>query len=348
MRGFANGPWSGDRLFPKDSIHVTRIEKTLYEELKNWEGFLGKVGQVYQNGFDLFKEEGRKVVHFRSERWLHSPFGAILDRPVREWVGEVSLREGDPFWKAGRLLFRKPQNGWSVELEPCDIVDLRRTLTSSPPGSETMLLWIRRMADEIVKSGRFEGMAGTAFLLGNEWPEIFPAFPIPISVWSRHALPQSRSLIEAAVHEDLGLFEEAWEGLLGLGPGLTPAGDDFLVGFLASHKLFSSSLGRRLGEEDLKRSLRKKAESKTNRIAVQFLADALEGLFSESLYRVFGSLTAEGQEENPERMARGEFEYFLKWGHSSGADTLMGAAFGLWAMIQADRGRASSFNYIPR
>ena len=179
-------------------------------------------------------------------------------------------------------------------------------------------------------------MAGTALLLRNEWPETFPEFPISVSLWSRHALPKAKDLIEAALNEDLGLFEEAWEGLLGLGPGLTPAGDDYLVGFLASHKLLSSSFGRKLGEDDLKRSLKEKAESKTNRIAFQFLADALEGIFSETLYRVFDTLAAEGQEENPERAGRVEIDTFLKWGHSSGADTLMGAAFGLWTMIQAD------------
>lgn len=322
----------GDRPFLKYSIQIIRIEKTLYEELKSCSGFLGRVGQIYQNGFDLIKEEGRKVIHFRAGEWLHSPFGAILDLPVRKWMGEVSLKEGDLFWKEGQSLIRKSRNGCSIELDPCHIVNLRRTLFSSPPGSNTLLSSILILMEEILKSGKFEGMAGTCLLLKNQCADILSDFP-SLSLWSRHALPQVKRLIESALSEDLALFEEVWERLLGLGPGLTPAGDDFLVGFLASHKLLSSSFGRKLDDDYRKRRLREKAQSKTNRIAFQFLDDALEGIFSETLYLVFDSLASEGEQGNPEKREREEIEYFLRWGHSSGADTLTGAAFGLWTMI---------------
>ncbi len=336
MRDLKRDLGAGDQHSHKHSVQVLRIEKTLYEELKGWNGFLGRVGQVYQNGFDLIKEDGRKVIHFRSERWLHSPFGAILDRPVKEWMDEVSLREGDLFWKAGQWLLLKSRNGWSVELEPYDVVDLKRTLFSSPPGSDTLLLWVRVLTEEIVKSGKFEGMAGTSLLFRDKCPGTLPDFPVSVSLWSRHALPQVERLIGAALKEDLGLFQKVWGRFLGLGPGLTPAGDDFLVGFLASHRVLSSSFGKKLSDDNLKRSLREMAESKTNRIAFQFLADALEGIFSETLYRVFDTLAHQGQEESLEKRGRGEIEYFLKWGHSSGADTLIGAVFGLWTMIQAN------------
>lgn len=328
--------------FRKDSIQLTRIEKTLYEELKGWKGFLGRVGQVYQNGFDLIKEEGRKVIHFRSERWLHSPFGAILDRPIKQLKGEVSLMEGDLFWKAGQSVLRRSRDGLSIELEPLDIVDLRRTLSSSPPGSETMLSSIRTLTDEIVKSGKFEGMAGTSLLLRNECPATFPDFPFSVSLWSRHALPQAKRLVEAAVKEDLVLFQEVWEGLLGLGPGLTPAADDFLVGFLAAHKLFSSPFGLRLADDGVKTRLEERARIKTVPISSEFLKCALGGIFSEILYLAFEDLRFRAENGGTKQI-----EYFLKWGHSSGADTLTGVVFGLLSMILPS-GDLNPMKIMPR
>jgi len=141
-------------------------------------------------------------------------------------------------------------------------------------------------------------------------------------------VPRVKKLILSVIHEDLDGFGLAWETLLGLGPGLTPAADDFLVGFLAAHKLFSSPFGERLGDDGVKTRLEERARIKTVPTSSQFLKCALEGIFSEILYLAFDDLIS-----SAENGGREQIEYFLKWGHSSGADTLTGVVFGLWSMI---------------
>ena len=119
-------------------IKILRIEKAFYEELLSCSSFHGKIGQIYQKGFDLVREDGR-LIHFRGETWLHSPFGAVLDQPIPKWVENVSLREGDIFERKGGLLQRRTRNGCSIQLNPSYIVDLKRTLRSRPPLPETLL-----------------------------------------------------------------------------------------------------------------------------------------------------------------------------------------------------------------
>ncbi len=308
-------------------IGITRIEKTLYQELLNCPGFLGKIGQIYQKGFDIVREDGR-LVHFREGTWLHSPFGAVLDQPIQKWVETVSLREGDIFERKGRLLQRSTRNGCSIQLNPSYIANLKRTLRFRPPHREILLSEIQLLSEEIFKWSRFEGMAGTLSLLAKEFPSLPFISLIPISFWSRHALPRVRKLVSSVIHEDLDDFGLAWEALLGLGPGLTPAADDFLVGFLAAHKLFSSSFGERIGLDSIKTRLEERAMIKTVPTSSQFLKCALEGIFSEILYLVFDDLRSGAENGGRERI-----QYFLKWGHSSGADTLTGVVFGLWSMM---------------
>jgi hypothetical protein len=323
--------------FDRGPVQIVRIEKTLLRELVSCPGFLGKVGQIYRNGFDIVREDGR-FIHFRAEKWLHAPFGAILDRPIRKWVEGTSLEAEDLFYRQGQWLVRKPKNGCSIRLEPTHALDLRRTLRPSPPDSETLLAWIQCLAEEIFRWGTFQGIAGTLTLLKEELPGIFSHRLIPQSFWSRNAARRVKPFVQSVIARDLGAFEKAWETLLGLGPGLTPACDDFLVGFLAAHKLFSSSFGCNLEEYDFKAKLREKAIVKTVPIAHQFLTYALEGVFSETLHLALDDLASHGHRESGNRHVHRErdgtepIEYFLKWGHSSGTDTLTGAIFGFRTM----------------
>ncbi len=324
--------------FDKGPVQIIRIEKTLFQELVACPGFLGKVGRVYRNGFDIVREDGR-FIHFRAGKWLHAPFGALLDRSIRKWIEETSLEEGDIFYRHGQWLVRRPENGCSIRLEPTHAVDFKRTIRTSPPDSETVLAWIQLLAEEIFRWGKFQGIAGTLALMKGELPEIFSVHSIPESFWSRNATSRVKRLAQSVMNGDLESFEKAWETLLGLGPGLTPAGDDFLVGFLAAHKLFSSSFNNALEDYGLKGNLRERARIKTVPIAHQFLAYALDGVFSETLYLALDGLASHGHREgrdchvHPGRDGTDSIEYFLKWGHSSGTDTLTGSVFGLWTMI---------------
>lgn len=311
----------------RSTAQILRIGQGLYRELLNDSGVIGRVGQIYQMGFDLIRED-ESIIHFRGDTWLHSPFGVVIDQPIPKWVEDVSLREGDIFERKDSLLQRRTRNGCSIQLTPSSIVDLKRTLRFGPPQREALLSEIQLLSEKIFKGGKFEGMAGTLSLLAEELPSLPFISSIPVGFWSRHALPRVRKLVSSVMHEDLDEFGLAWEALLGLGPGLTPAADDFLVGFLAAHKLVSSSFGERIGENSVKTKLEERARIKTVPTSSQFLKYALDGIFSEILYLVFDDLRSSAEDGGREKI-----EYFLKWGHSSGADTLTGVAFGLWSMI---------------
>jgi hypothetical protein len=326
MVGFQKSPINSSR----NIAQIVRIEQRLYREILNHSGVAGRVGQIYQKGFDLIRED-EAIIHFSGGPWLHSPFGVVLDQPIPKWVDGFSLREGDIFEKKGRLLRRRARDACSIHLGPSYIVDLRRTLCFYPPKWETVLPEIQLLTEEIFKLNRFEGMAGTLSLLAKELPSLSFISLIPVSFWSRQGLPRVQKLVSSVEHEDLDEFGLAWEALLGLGPGLTPAADDFLVGFLAAQKLFSSPFGERLKDDRVRTRLEKGARIKTVPISSEFLKYALEGIFSETLYLAFDDLIS-----NAKNGKREQIEYFLKWGHSSGTDTLTGVVFGLWSMIPRD------------
>ena len=109
--------------------------------------------------------------------------------------------------------------------------------------------------------------------------------------------------------------------LVGLGPGLTPSGDDFLTGYLAA--LWS----RAQAESGIAALLEKLDASfiplfpRTNVISGRMLRDAVHGRFAEHLVTLI-SAVAHAHD------VVGATVRALDIGHSSGADTVCGLLFG--------------------
>lgn len=102
-------------------------------------------------------------------------------------------------------------------------------------------------------------------------------------------------------------------GLVGLGPGLTPSGDDFLCGVLAG--LLLAGLGQHPFAGCLMRQVASRLPD-TNAISAAFLQCALEGQYSEAVVRLSALPPVE------EILAA-----FSAIGHSSGSDTLCGVLY---------------------
>ena len=128
-------------------------------------------------------------------------------------------------------------------------------------------------------------------------------------------------LARATQRRDVAAVTGAAARLVGLGPGLTPSGDDFLAGYLAA---LWSCAGFAIGMDALLQRLAVSLAPlflRTNSISRQMLRDATQGRFAECLTDVTVALAAGGNvvEAAAQALARG---------HSSGADTLCGLLFG--------------------
>lgn len=115
-------------------------------------------------------------------------------------------------------------------------------------------------------------------------------------------------------------MEQQYSGvqfLLGRGKGLTPSGDDMLVGHLAARLLLKQE------SASIKKLLEKSLlveELPTTDVSKHYLLCALSGRFSEPMNELLTILTQKGQSEQIE----GAIEQVVKFGHTSGIDLLAG------------------------
>jgi hypothetical protein len=148
--------------------------------------------------------------------------------------------------------------------------------------------------------------------------------PSPLKVRAFQAI---RELVRSTRDDDINGALDASTQLIGLGPGLTPSGDDLLAGYITglwttvsmntvlAH--FTRQLGSRLAPQLYR----------TTDISAGFLRDAIYRTASETIVEMLRSI-AEGQ---PPALVERATHAALNVGSTSGVDTVAGVLVGLAA-----------------
>jgi hypothetical protein len=125
-----------------------------------------------------------------------------------------------------------------------------------------------------------------------------------------------KGLLQALPDGDRSGVRENAALLAGLGPGLTPAGDDYLVGLMAGLRVWPDLCG--LSPDDACQIIVEATEGRTTILSSAFLHSAQEGLFGENWHRLLAQLAGGtvGIQQAAKRM--------LSSGATSGADALAG------------------------
>ena len=152
----------------------------------------------------------------------------------------------------------------------------------------------------------------------------------------RLAIPSVGLLAEGVVQGDESAVDQAAQGLIGLGPGLTPSGDDMLCGVMVALRTALGSVSPKEAPlngffqsrwfpivDGLSRSIVHHI-ARTNRISAALLEQAALGVGSAAQHQVAKCLHESTPATNLETAAA----RLVQWGHTSGWDSLIGILFG--------------------
>lgn len=183
--------------------------------------------------------------------------------------------------------------------------DLRAAREWRPPelpsvDRETVTSEAHRLATAVDRVGTPDGF-GT-LLAGRR-----PGFPLD------RAADLARDFLDACATGDAAAAAALGERLLGLGPGLTPAGDDLVGGACFGWRL-SNGLAASVAA-----AIRAAAPARTHRISATLLADLLDGEGYAPLHDLAHALAARRTDA-----ALGAATRLVGIGHSSGWDILTG------------------------
>ena len=138
--------------------------------------------------------------------------------------------------------------------------------------------------------------------------------------------PLARAICDALRHDDVDRARAQGRALLGLGPGLTPSGDDFLVGLFAVLNLANSPC------HGLRRAcdgILAVAHARTNAISIAALREAARGRVRDSIQALLRELVGGRPPQLYRALAR-----VLAIGATSGRDMVAGIVCGLDANVR--------------
>jgi hypothetical protein len=141
-----------------------------------------------------------------------------------------------------------------------------------------------------------------------------PSFPLA------RAAERASAFLSSCAAGDAQAAATMAESLLGLGPGLTPAGDDLIGGaFFARHTLVQGGVGDGASWRIAADTIRARAANRTHRISAALLDDLVDGNGYAPLHDLAVAL-ARGDAAR----ARDAGARLIRIGHSSGWDVLTG------------------------
>jgi hypothetical protein len=257
-----------------DAIVAMRLSADSAGRLAHAPSEAGRVHSVFDRAVNLAWHDGR-LLALQEPGLLVAPFAVALDRLPRS----LAVHAGTPVHRRGDAL---ALGEFTVDWRSAAVAT-----TAMPEGRRVDLGLLERLA-ETAECGH--------------------------ALDSAQARKARARLAEGLRAGEAEAFVDGALGLLGLGEGLTPAGDDFLVGALAAvHRLAPSWLRERPG---VAAAIGARAARATTTVAREFISHALAGHFAECLIAL---LTAESPAAAQQAAAR-----LLGMGATSGADTLAG------------------------
>jgi len=256
-------------------------------EASHWEG---RIAAVFETSLHLTGPR-ESLLHLQGGPLLVSPFGLRVSAPLASVLKGLSLVEGIPVIKAG----------CHILISGCLRLSLGETVYYRSPVATPR--WVDPEALNFAK-----------------WLLTLEGRPGGFT-----AIPGTRA-VAAAIHRSLtdggsDRLLDATGLIVGLGPGLTPSGDDFLVGCLKGLWLLAgrepelhSTIGR------LRSELGPSLSDRTTRVGAEFIRHALNGQFAEILDRAAEALLA------PAKLAAVELaiRWLMAQGETSGTDTTQG------------------------
>ena len=270
----------------------------------------GRVHSVFERACNIETHTG-ELVTLLAEELGTVPHGIGLAGPVAPF--ESWLIPGQNAILGNRVLC-VPEAGITVDLSVAAVWCGAVTAVSLHPCGIAIAGALHELRATLVKRAPEQGIAPLLVAPAGARSALERAFAARLS----HTLPM---LARATERRDVTAIVGAAARLVGLGPGLTPSGDDFIAGYLAALR---SRAGFDCSIDAMLQSLADALAPlflRTNAISRQMLSDAAQGRFAERLIDVTRAVAGAGDVVGAAARA-------LASGHSSGADTLCGLLFG--------------------
>ena len=283
---------------------------------------IGRVHSIFSGAIDVTLRDGSMISIVREEVGS-GPINIVTDLPRERSMAELGVKKNaEVLRKDGEILIGGKKKAVLVSIQHARLYrtekDFATELRSLPEIRANVAVVVRTAA----RKGHHQG-------LGSLIPLLVPSDretkrPAELNSFSRLALPRVRSLLSKIREGRISELGSEVRNLAGLGPGLTPSGDDMLSGLMASLALIAHNLK---GDAERVRRVNRKialnARKRTTMLSEEYLSQAARGETNERFQELIKKMLTALPNE-----AKRSAEFVLKVGETSGTDTVLGILLG--------------------
>jgi hypothetical protein len=313
---------SKSRLAPRPTVNLIGIKAGRYLSTP---GFSGEVISVGERAAYIATDEGDILAACRDDQQPH-PRSFLTDLDLSNLhVGLRTWVEGTKLWFSNgvSLPIAEAQRWSSGPRAPVNIMSLEKLRSRCGD--------LLRAAIDL-HEGDDLGLS-LPFLINDDGAETSPDLQTAISPLTAAGVELIRGLLPHRRSGDLESVLKLAEQLIGLGPGLTPSGDDFVGGLVfMSRRLSSAYPEERWWEGGDLPALLAYARSNTSRISYALLTDLFESQSHASLHALAHELISDTGGFD----AKFHVRQVTQIGHSSGWDMLTGILAALLPVFHRD------------
>ncbi len=296
-------------------FHVKKVSSSIYDVLK--EEDYGRVHSVYTRTINIVLH--KKIVALQPYGLQKTPMTISVQEDDKAF-NRLKIRRNDRvvlcknYLSINRYRFDiRNYQLWDPKLDYLDLQleDIDRQT-------------IKYLSDLLKVYGSREGLRDIAlFLVLKNFSNTFAGSGNNKSLLAK-GLSMTNNLFALLKRGEVDRAVETMGGFIGLGPGLTPSGDDFLVGFISILLIVETNMA--LINEFRLKLISKIASllNKTTFLAGEFLKYSCKREFCQVFHDFFTAL----EEKNTNKILISTMA-FIKLGHSSGSDSLSGIITGL-------------------
>lgn len=288
-------------------LQAVAVSEYMEEVLARQRGDWGRVRSVHARRVNVILP-GDELLSIQSEEWIRSPLSLVV-----QWPGEAepALSPNDGL-RLNRLLKTLQAGLWEIPLNGMSVFKTRTRIWPRPQCREALWTLEQHFAGAGARGSVFDFIGATAVAEQDGSRQA--------KTYGDMLRRKTGALAQAFQSGDASAAAGAAIKLVGFGPGLTPAGDDFLQGFLLlthAHRGFE-----------------RLSEACCNFLQGQRLDT---GEISRAFWRSFlAGHTVEPVKNFADAFNTGDWEAFAlqaeeisRMGHTSGDDWLTGAWFAL-------------------
>ncbi len=289
------------------------------------QGKIGLIHSIFQRVINITVLENR-LISLVGQEVGQGPLNILVNIPNHINLSTIGIKKGDIVTRVGESIVIG-ENVIVISTQWTELWEPKRNFQASLQPLKIIMANIEIMRDIALTSDYLSGLG-----------ELIPFTHInglkdskteKLGSVSNLALPHISSMLKAIKSGDSHDIIRITKHLVGLGPGLTPAADDMLLGLMISMLYISENFNETsIDVKKINKDIVSIISGRTTIISEEFLREASVGKVNEAVASLMENLLTSRQRELENSVRK-----VLDLGGTSGTDTLFGVILGSYLML---------------